>query len=357
MKTIRLILLALIFLTLAAQILLADPPSGVIHQQTTYINEPAGVTLAGTLTLPEGKGPFPAAVLVGGSGPGVRGPYFLLIADALAQRGIAALCYDKRGAGDSSGNYQTATCEDFEKDALAGLEYLRHLPQINPQKVGMIGHSEGGMIVPMAADDSENIDFIVLMAGPGISGEKGGDLYVTHKASALGANTKTIQVLVRMLRDANQVIKTQKDDGLARKKMDEILEAGFSGLSQEEKGKALFVLGGDSVEAVEDKALSPWYRDKMGIDYQVNLRKVKCPVLAMNGDKDGYVACPENLNAIGEALKEGHNPDYTLKMFPGLNHAFQRSKTSSPKEVVPSQATMDPEALQFMVDWIVKHTQ
>ena len=325
------------------------------EKEVTFVNPDAGVTLAGTLTLPEGKGPFPAALLIAGSGPNLRGPFFLLVAQALARKGVASLCYDKRGSGGSTGDFKTATCQDFEKDALAGIKYLRQLSEINPRKVGMIGHSEGGLIAPMAAAESKDVSFIVVMGAPGLGGAKGRDLYIAHKAAAMGAEPKTIEVLVRMTRDAEEVIRSNQDNLLTGKKLDEILKDGFSGLGEEEKRKGLFVFGGETVEAVKAKALSPWYRSRIGIDPQENFRKVRCPVLAMNGEKDAYAAWPENLDAIGDALKEGHNPDYTLKAFPGLNHALQQCKTGSPTEAVPHPETLAPEAMRLLVDWVVKH--
>ncbi|HEY5040196.1 MAG TPA: alpha/beta fold hydrolase, partial [bacterium] len=154
------------------------PPDWKNDKEVVFLNKNAGVTLAGTLSLPKGKGSFPALILIPGSGHYFRtitfGPHnlFLFITDNLTKAGFAVLRFDKRGNGSSTGNYDTATTKDFEEDTLSAVKYLSNLPEIDSYKVGLIGHSEGGLIASIAAADSKQTAFIVLMAGPGISPEK-----------------------------------------------------------------------------------------------------------------------------------------------------------------------------------------
>jgi len=334
------------------------------EREVTFVNPQAGVTLSGTLTLPQGKGPFPAVVLVSGSGPNNRdeGYYdrhpFLVIADALARRGIAALRYDKRGVGKSSGEFKGAVTRDFEKDALTGIAYLRGLPEIIPQKVGMAGHSEGGLITSMAAAESKDVAFAVLMAGPGIKGDKRFGLQARYAAIGEGADPKVIETIVNLNRGMIQIIRSDKDKNWTRRQLDDLFNRSYSGLSDAEKQKFDQILSTwGTEESVKEMVMTPWYRQLADSDPQAYLRKVQCPILAMNGDKDMEEVYPDGMNGIEEALKEGGNRDFTLKMFPGMNHMFQKCKTGTPLDYPAIRETVAPEVLDYMTDWIVKHTQ
>lgn len=334
------------------------------EREVTFVNAQAGVTLSGTLTLPEGKGPFPAVVLVAGSGPNNRDCHyydrhpFLVIADALARRGVAALRYDKRGVGKSSGDFKSAVTQDFEKDALAGLDYLRGLPEIIPQKVGMIGHSEGGLIVPMAAAESKDVAFAVLMAGPGLKGDKRFDLQVRYAAQGEGGDPRVVETMVNLGREAIQTIRSDKDKVWVRQRLDDLFNQGYSRLNAAEKQKFDEVLGiWGTKESVKEMIMTPWYRQLVDSDPQEYLRKVQCPILAMNGDKDMQEVYPYGMKGIEEALKEGGNRDYTLQMFPSLNHMFQKCKTGTPLDYPEIRETVAPEVLDYMTGWILKRTR
>jgi dienelactone hydrolase len=334
------------------------------EREVTFVNPQAGVTLSGILTLPEGKGPFPAVVLVSGSGPNNRdeGYYdrhpFLVVADALARRGIAALRYDKRGVGKSSGEFKGAVTRDFEKDALAGIAYLRGLPEIIPQKVGMAGHSEGGLITSMAAAESKDVAFAVLMAGPGIKGDKRFALQVRYAAKGEGGDTKVVEAIANLSRGMIQIIRSDKDKNWTRQQLDDLFNRSYSGLSDAEKQKFDQILSTwGTEESVKEMVMTPWYRQLVDSDPQAYLQKVQCPILAMNGDKDMEEVYPDGMNGIAEALKEGGNRDYTLKLFPGMNHMFQICKTGTPLDYPEIRETVAPEVLDYMTDWIVKHTK
>ena len=334
------------------------------EREVTFVNTQAGVTLSGTLTLPKGKGPFPAVVLVSGSGPNNRdeGYYdrhpLLVVADALARRGIVALRYDKRGVGKSGGEFKGAITQDFEKDALAGLAYLRGLPEVIPQKVGMIGHSEGGLIASMSAAESKNVAFVVLMAAPGLRGDQRFDLQVRFAAKGEGGDAKVVERMVNLSREVIQIIRSDKDKSWTRQKLDDLFDRSYAGLTEAEKQKFDQVLGTwGTEESVKDLAMTPWYRKLVDSDPQEYLRKVQCPILAMNGDRDMQEVYPDGMNGIGKALKEGGNRDFTLKMFSGLNHMFQKCETGTPLDYPAIRETVAPEVLDYMTGWILKHTQ
>jgi hypothetical protein len=334
------------------------------EREVTFVNAQAGVTLSGTLTLPEGRGPFPAVVLVAGTGPNDRDVNyydrhpFLVVADALSRRGIATLRYDKRGVKKSTGDFKSAITSDFEKDALAAVKYLRGLPEINPQKVGMVGHSEGGLIVSMAAAESKNLAFGVLMAGPGLKGDKRFELQVHYAAEHEGADPKVVETMVNLNQRAIQIVRSDKDKKWTRQRLDDLFVQGYSGLTDAEIKKFEEVLAIWGTEkTVKDIFMTSWYRQLVDSDPQVYLRKVQCPILAMNGDRDMNEVFPDGMNGIGKALKEAGNRDFTLKVFAGLNHMFQKCETGTPLDYPAIRETVAPEVLDYMTDWILKQTR
>jgi hypothetical protein len=336
-------------------------PYPYVEEEVSYENKKAGVKLAGTLTLPPGKGPFPAVLLITGSGAQDRNEAilghkpFLVLADHLTRKGIAVLRVDDRGVGGSTGNVSQATSEDFAGDALAGVEFLKSRKEINPKKIGLIGHSEGGIVAPMAAVKSKDIAFIVLMAGTGLTGEE--ILYLQGEliSRAAGAHLLDVAAQRRVQEQMFAVVRSEPDNARAEKKLREILAEEVSKLSEEEKKAAGSASA--AMEAQVKQVLSPWFRFFLTYDPKPTLRKVKCPVLAINGEKDLQVPPKENLRAIEDALKAGRNKDYTVKELPGLNHLFQTCKTGAPSEYAQIEETMAPVALETMAEWILKRTK
>jgi pimeloyl-ACP methyl ester carboxylesterase len=319
------------------------------------------VELAGTLTLPESTGPYPAVLLLSGSGPNDRDQLiwghrlFLVLADYLTRQGIAVLRYDDRGVGRSTGDYDKGTFDDFKRDALAGVEYLKTLPQINVKKIGLIGHSEGAAIGPMAASESPDVAFTVLMAAPGLSDFDGLLKQFADSYRANGASEKAISVKSSILRKIFYTIRHEDDLNAARTKIKNILQKSkpeLAKLSADEKRKIEL----ESADTYEfDWMLSPGFRSVLRYNPEETLMKVKCPVLAMNGDKDKQVA-KENLKGVEAALKAGGNQQYTIKEFAGLNHLFQTAKTGSPSEYAGIEETVSPIVLNVISDWILKQT-
>jgi pimeloyl-ACP methyl ester carboxylesterase len=343
-------------------------------EEVGYENKSAGVKFAGTLTLPPGRGPFPAVLLITGAGPQDRDETvyahkpFLVLADYLTRRGIAVLRVDDRGVGGSTGNTLQSTTEDFCGDALAGVAFLKSRKEINPREIGLVGHSEGGLIAPLAASRSADVAFVVMLAGTGLPGE---ELLVTQNAAVLrvdGAAEETIARDETLLRKTIAVAREGGNRAEAAKKIEAI--AGerarlLAGAVKKSAATGPREPGGKKSEFNEKEAFdadvaalvfTPWFRFFIDYDPRPALRKVRCPVLALNGDKDVEVVARENLPAIEKALKEGGNKDFTVLALPGLNHMFQTCKTGAGSEIFAIEETLAPAALKTVGDWIGKHT-
>jgi pimeloyl-ACP methyl ester carboxylesterase len=334
-------------------------PYPYVEEEVTYDNPRAGVKLAGTLTRPQGDGPFPAALLIAGSGPQNRNEevlghkVFLVLADYLTRRGIVVLRSDKRGVGKSTGKYDEATSADFADDALAGVEYLKTRNEVDPHKIGLIGHSEGGVVAPMVAARSKDVAFIVLMAGTGVTGEEILYRQGTDVLKTMGVDDKAIGQHRVVLERMFQVLKEEKDRKAAEKKMRDAIAQEMAKLSEEDKKKA--EAQKSIMEGQVQFMLSPWMRYFLLFDPQATLALVHCPVLAINGAKDVQVAADVNLPAIEKALRAGRNSDVTVRELPNLNHLFQTSKTGAVSEYSQIEETMSPTALALMGDWIESH--
>jgi pimeloyl-ACP methyl ester carboxylesterase len=332
------------------------------EEEVTFENKKAAVKFAGTLTIPKGKGPFPAVVLLSGSGPQDRDESimghkpFLVLADHLTRKGIAVLRTDDRGVGGSSGDTMKSTTADFASDALCAVAFLKGRKEINPKQIGLVGHSEGGVVAPLAASQSRDVAFIVLLAGSAVPGEE--LLYMQGKAmlKAAGAPPKAITAQREFQELMFKVVKKEKDNEKAKKLIYKRLEEKIAKLSEEEKKQAEAQKG--LIEAqLKGMVLTPWFRYFLTLDPGPALRKVRVPVLALNGEKDVQVPPKENLQAIRKALEAGGNKDYTVKELKGLNHLFQTCKTGSLSEYGKIEETFAPAALKEVSDWILKRTK
>jgi len=322
------------------------------EEEVTFTNPKAQVSLAGTLTLPSGSGPFPTAILIAGSGRQDRDENiaghrpFLVLADNLTGKGIAVLRYDKRGIGKSTGNFDQATTEDFASDAAAALGYLKSRKEIDAHKIGLIGHSEGGVIAPMLASRSSDVAWVVLLAAPGLKGEEVMLLQSELILKAAGFDEDRIA----KAREFNQ-----QSYALARKENDpEVLQAKLTDLV--DSAGMSTTLPPTTLKPQARMMTSPWFRFFLDYDPVPALKKTQCPVLALNGDRDLQMASKENLAQIQKALQEGGNKDFQTKELPGLNHLFQHAPTGSPAEYGGIEETIALEALNSISDWILKHT-
>jgi uncharacterized protein len=335
------------------------PPFPYKTEDVLYPSKATGVHLAGTLTLPQGKAPFPAVLMITGSGPQDRDESivghrpFLVLADALTRRGIAVLRSDDRGVGRSTGAFDTATSADFADDAEGGLNFLKGRPEIDPKKLGLLGHSEGGVIGPMvAARAPDHVAFLVLLAGTGVSGESLANAQQETMLRAAGATEETIKTTNELLKRLLPILLGEKDPKLASEKMSAAVKAW---LAEQSEATRKSVADQDLPTLMVQRLSSPWLRYFLALDPRKELARVKCPVLAINGELDSQVAFRENLDGIAKALKDSGNDRVTTRSFPQLNHLFQSCKTGALSEYARIEETMNPEVLKTITDWVVDH--
>ncbi len=334
------------------------PPFPYIEEEVVFKNDRAGISLAGTLTLPDTINTHPAVILISGSGPQDRNEELLghkpfwVIADHLSRNGIAVLRYDDRGVKESTGNFSTATTENFTEDARAAWLFLRKHKSINSKNIGLLGHSEGGMIAAKLASAQPAVAFVVLLAAPGISGEKILLTQIEKIYRAAGIDEKATEKIVKRNEKIYADLKKEDDDERASEKIRKILEKEAKKLSDEDKTKNN--LRRYEIDAHVKNAVSPWFRYFITFNPRPYLEKVKCPLLALNGEKDMQVVAEENLEAIEQAMIFGGNPDYKIMEMPGLNHLFQHAKTGAISEYSTIEETISPEVLDIITKWILE---
>ena len=326
-------------------------------EEVQFLNKGANVRLAGTLTLPPGQGPFPAAVLLTGSGPQDRDETiynhkpFLLIADYLTRRGIAVLRFDDRGAGKSGGDAKAMTAAIYATDAEAALQFLRARPEINGKEVGLIGHSEGGTAGIRAAATAPGAAFLVLL---GTAGLPGGEVVVQQALANARMKTTDPKILAGVeQRQRTMLAITQRvtDPQLAQQQMVTVLMPNIS-LPPEQMAQLRAAAAGQA-----SLFITPSFRYLLTDNPTQTLRAVKCPVLALGGSKDMQVVSNTNLPALDKALKASGNRDVTVRELPGLNHMFQTAPTGGLDEYGRIEETFSPAALQAMGDWLAKRVR
>lgn len=332
------------------------PKFPYISEDVTFINSKAKITLAGTLTLPEGEGPFPAAILLTGSGGQNRDEEllghkpFLVISDWLTRQGIAVLRYDDRGIGKSQGSQLNATSADFATDAEAAFTFLMSNPKVNPGEIGLIGHSEGGLIASIVASTNPGIAFIISLAGPGVTGQQIIIRQSQEISRLSGISEEQIKKSTETNKKLYSVLRKEKDNKKAEVKIlsiyREILERDKT--SKEDAERAV-----SQLKATFGASTYTWFRYFIETDPAIFWKKVKCPVLALNGEKDIQVSAVENLPAIEKALKSSGNNSVKSVILPGLNHLFQQCSTGLPSEYGEIEQTFSPEVLKIMSDWIL----
>jgi pimeloyl-ACP methyl ester carboxylesterase len=322
------------------------PPFPYRSQEVGFSNAGAKIQLAGTITIPPGKGPFPAVVLVTGSGAQDRDESlfghrpFLVLADYLTRRGYVVLRYDDRGVGKSGGSAATYTITDGVTDAQAALNYLRSRPEVQPKRVGLLGHSEGAMIGLTLASQPTSPDFLISLAGPAVRGlefmlRQAEDL---SRAAGMGPDQITSnkalnqQVYMTVLQTPDNAAAQAHVVGLMR-------QAGLTAAQAQAQANVL---------------TSGWYRQLLAFDPQPLLPQVKCPVLALNGSKDLQVSAAVNLPAWDKGVRAGGNQNVTTQELVGLNHLFQTASTGLSQEYGQIEETFSPKALQAIGDWLAR---
>lgn len=325
-------------------------------EEVVFENKIDSIKLGGSFTFPKEGSNFPAVVLITGSGWEDRDETifnhkpFLVIADYLTRKGFAVLRFDDRGGGASTGNIKEATSLDFVKDVKAAVDYLKTRKEVNQNKIGLIGHSEGGMIAPIVATERKDIAFIILLAGPGLTGEEILIRQTELISKAEGIPDQEIEKNLKLSKSIYSEIRKSKDSDEANERVTKLLEKYVETLSDSEKTEL-----GDTKAFIERQSktvTSPWFTYFLKYDPVPVLEKVKCPVLALNGEKDLQVPPKEDLAAIEKALKKGKNKHFKTQLLPGLNHLFQSAQTGSPNEYGKIEETFSPIALQSIGDWL-----
>lgn len=319
------------------------------EEEVAFPNARAGITLAGTLTIPPAGGPSPAVLLIAGSGPQARDEIvdghgvFLVLADSLTRRGIAVLRTDKRGVGRSTGDYERATTADFADDAEAGVAYLRSRREIDPRRVGLLGHSEGGLVAPMVAGRS-HAAWIVILAGSAVKGE---DILLLQRSlidQAAGLGASEVARNSDLQRRSIAIVLRQPDAAAARQELTALYD----------RDPAAQALPPQARQAAARFLTSPWMRYFLTYDPVPALTATRCPVLALYGSKDLQVPPSQNLPPLRQALAAGGNRDVRAEELPGLNHLFQHAATGSPAEYAGIEETMDPAVLDEIASWILQ---
>ncbi|MCJ8165768.1 alpha/beta hydrolase [Pontibacter sp. E15-1] len=340
-----------------------EPTKPYPYQSTEVqvTNKAAGITLAGTLTIPQGEGPHPAVLLLNGSGPQDRDETilghkpFLVLSDYLTRQGFAVLRLDDRGVGESTGNFALSTTADFAADAEAAFDFLRSQPGIQPKKVGLLGHSEGALVAAKVAAARPETAFVVVLAGSAVPGT---ELLLAQNRALLenaGVPQKQLDIYLGLRKAQLQVAATEQDITKAAgqiRKLEQDAKASLTAQEQQQLG-----LNTESEQAVVAQLSSPWMRYYLAYDPAPTLKKLKMPVLALNGTKDLQVPYLQNLPATEKALQAGGNKKYTTEALPDLNHLFQTAKTGSPAEYGQLEETFAPLALKKIGTWLKTVTQ
>ena len=336
-------------------------PYPYFTENVYFSNTKENIQLAGTLSLPKKEGKFPAVILISGSGQQNRDSEifghkpFLIIADYLTRNGIAVLRYDDRGVGESKGDPTLSTSADFANDANAAIAFLKTRKEINAKKIGIIGHSEGGMIAPMLAADDKNIAFLVLLAGTGVTG----DVLLVDQNYEIGKLKGMTEEQLQAAKITNQniynIIKAEGNLAEVKKNLTAHFQISVDKIPEKERPSKKEI---DENLAQEVNAITtPWLRYFISYNPKENLKKVKCPVLVLNGEKDIQVTAKLNTEGIENSLKEGGNKNVEVKIFSGLNHLFQHCKTCTVEEYSQLEETFSPEVLKMMTDWIQQKTK
>jgi len=325
-----------------------DPkkPYPYISEDIVFTQSKELFQLAGTITRPQGDGPFPSVVLISGSGSQNRDEAlmghrpFLVLSDALTRSGIVVLRYDDRGFAESGGDAITATTLDFADDAESAVKLLMTLSYVDKDSIGIIGHSEGAIIGPIVAQRNTDLDFLVLMAGPGVDGMA---VLEDQTAAILRAQQAPEEVIAQAVKTNLAIYATILDES-------QTLEERKQSVLQ-----TLLSLGlpADAAKAQIGALFSPWYMTFLALDPSNYLKEIDIPVMILNGTKDTQVSAMLHVPAIEEALQSGGNTRYTTKVYEGLNHLFQPAITGSPDEYATIETTIDPQVLEDIASWIV----
>ena len=333
------------------------------EEKLIYFNKDKSIQYGATLTLPKSDKPMPVVILITGSGQEDRDETlfghkpFWVIADHLSRNGIAVLRVDDRGVGETTGDVQSATSADFAKDVLVGIDFLKTRKEIDARHIGLVGHSEGGMIGPLVAIQSKDVAFIVSMAGVGVRGLDLTNKQMSDAYIKAGFDREEIGRMKELTDKMVSLGDEYQDKAELKLAFSKSFKSWKAKQSPEFLKKA--ALTGDNsdenINAMAERFFLPWMHYFMKYDPATTVGKLKIPVLAMNGGKDVQVSAKENLAGFQRLLTQAGNKDFKIVLLPNLNHLFQTAKTGDVSEYMTIEETVSPEALQVMTDWIKLH--
>lgn len=333
-----------------------QPPFNYLEEEIIIENKEANVKLAATLTIPKSGTKFPAVILVSGSGPQDRDETifehkpFMVIADYLTNNGIAVLRFDDRGVGKSTGSFSEATTLDFASDVNAIYEYLKTDSRIDKTKIGIVGHSEGGIVAPMVAVHNDNVGFVILLAAPGVPSR---NILIKQSELLIKANGGSDQLVATNNKIQNVIFDIIKQYNSVSERNEKIIEAlnqvikDFSPEEIKDLG-----LNKDAINAMASNLSSEWFKFFISFDPANVLIDVKCPVLAINGSLDLQVESKDNLANIKRIITFGGNKNVTTIEFEGLNHLFQTAKNGTVTEYAQIEETINPKVLDTILNWL-----
>jgi len=338
-----------------------DPGDSVpylVDDNVRFENRPARISLSATATRPEPEGVYPGVMLISGSGPQDRNSEvfghrpFAVLADHLTREGVFVLRYDDRGVERSGGKFEEATPDDFASDVNAGVRYLERRKDVDDGRIGLIGHSEGGILAAMVASQAKEVKFIVLLATPAVPGEQ--TLYLQGEAlmRANGASEEAISGNQRIQRAIFDVVKQGLEPDETYRRVVGAIEEEMAKLPEETQQLLSAELTPQAVDAQARAVSTEWFRDFITFDPADALRKVKVPVLALYGGKDLQVPPGPNVEALRAAMRRAGNSDLTVVELPGLNHLFQTADKGTVDEYSRIEETFAPAAMDAVADWI-----
>jgi pimeloyl-ACP methyl ester carboxylesterase len=326
------------------------------EEEVVFENKEANVSLAGTLTLPGNDKKSPAVILISGSGPQDRDETFAnhkpfwILADHLTRQGIAVLRFDDRGVGKSTGNFSSATTKDFSTDVISAVKYLKSRSDIDPDNIGLIGHSEGGIIAPLAANQTKDVSFMVLLAATGIPGS---EISLMQSLSMRPFPVPNEAAYEQAIRKAIEIAASDNELPTIKKELTIHYNKTIAPILKPLVGndaKVNEIIGG-----LIEMRTTPWIRYFYNYNPAAEIEKLEIPVLSLNGSKDTQVNAKINQNGIRQSLIKGGNQDYKIIELEDLNHFFQECETGKMDEYQKIEQTVSPIALKEISSWIIAH--